>query len=63
MSELVSWARANKGKASFASYSAGSLSHVLGLLLNKAEGLDMLHVPYKGSPPALQEIMGGPGAM
>lgn len=59
MRELVSWARANQGKASFASYSAGSLSHVLGLLLNKAEGLDMLHVPYKGSPPALQEIMGG----
>ncbi len=57
--ELVSWARASKGKATFASFSAGSLSHVLGLLLNKAEGLDMLHVPYKGSPPALQEIMGG----
>jgi len=59
MRELVSWLRTNKGKASFASYSAGSLSHVLGLLLNKAEGLDMLHVPYKGSPPALQEIMAG----
>lgn len=44
---------------SFASYSPGSLSHVLGLLLNKAEGLDMLHVPYRGSPPALQDIMGG----
>ena len=48
--ELVSWARASKGKATFASFSAGSLSHVLGLLLNKAEGLDMLHVPYKGRP-------------
>ncbi|MEY2872709.1 MAG: extra-cytoplasmic solute receptor protein, partial [Pseudomonadota bacterium] len=59
MRELVSWARTNKGKVSFASYSAGSLSHVLGLLLNKAEGLDMLHVPYKGSPPALQEIRAG----
>lgn len=57
--ELVSWARANKGKVTFASFSAGSLSHVMGLLLNKAEGLDMLHVPYKGSPPALQEVMGG----
>lgn len=59
MRELVAWARANKGKATFASYSAGSLSHVLGLLLNKAEGLDMLHVPYRGSPPALQEVMAG----
>jgi tripartite-type tricarboxylate transporter receptor subunit TctC len=59
MRELVSWARTNAGKVSFASYSPGSLSHVLGLLMNKAEGLDMLHVPYKGSPPALQDIMGG----
>jgi tripartite-type tricarboxylate transporter receptor subunit TctC len=59
MRELVAWARANKGKASYASYSAGSLSHVLGLLLSKAEGLDMLHVPYRGSPPALQEVMAG----
>lgn len=59
MVELVTWVRANKGKVSFASFSPGSLSHVLGLLLNKAEGLDMLHVPYKGSPPALQDIMGG----
>lgn len=59
MQELVAWVKARKGKVSFASYSPGSLSHVLGLLLNKAEGLDMLHVPYRGSPPALQDIMGG----
>lgn len=59
MREMVEWVRANKGKVSFASYSPGSLSHVLGLLLNKAEGLDMLHVPYRGSPPALQDLMGG----
>ncbi len=57
--ELVNWTRANPGKVSYASFSAGSISHVLGLLLNKAEGLDMLHVPYKGSPPALQDLMGG----
>lgn len=59
MRELVEWVRTNRGAVSFASYSPGSLSHVLGLLLNKAEGLDMLHVPYRGSPPALQDIMGG----
>src|SRR4030095_3232231 len=56
MPELMAWAKANKGKLSFASYSNGSLSHVLGLLMNRAEGLDMLHVPYKGSPPALQDL-------
>lgn len=59
MKELVAWIKANKGKVSFASYTTGSLSHVLGLQLNKAEGLDMLHVGYKGSPPALQDLMGG----
>lgn len=59
MHELVEWVRANKGKVSFASYSPGSLSHVLGLLLNKADGLDMLHIGYKGSPPALQDLLGG----
>ena len=57
--ELINWIRANRGSTTFASYSPGSLSHVMGLLLNKAEGLDMLHVPYKGSPPALQDLMGG----
>jgi tripartite-type tricarboxylate transporter receptor subunit TctC len=63
MRELVSWARKNSDKASFASFSPGSLSHVLGLLLNKAESLNILHVPYKGSPPALQDIMGGSADM
>ena len=42
-----------------ASYTAGTLSHVMGLMLNKAAGLDMVHVGYRGSPPALQDVMGG----
>jgi tripartite-type tricarboxylate transporter receptor subunit TctC len=57
--ELIDWIRSKKGNATYASFSPGSLSHVMGLLLTKAEGLDMLHVPYKGSPPALQDVMGG----
>jgi tripartite-type tricarboxylate transporter receptor subunit TctC len=59
MAELVAWVKANRGKVNFASYTPGTLSHVMGLLLNKAEGLDMQHVGYKGSPPALQDVMGG----
>jgi tripartite-type tricarboxylate transporter receptor subunit TctC len=51
--------KANKGKVSFASYSAGTVSHTLGLELNRAADLDMVHVPYRGSPPALQDLMGG----
>jgi tripartite-type tricarboxylate transporter receptor subunit TctC len=57
--ELVSYAKANPGKLSYASYSAGTISHTMGLELNKAAGTDLNHVPYKGSPPALQDLAGG----
>ena len=56
---FVSYAKANKGKVNFGSYSPGTVSHTLGLELNKAAGLDMVHIGYKGSPPALQDLMGG----
>lgn len=59
MAEMVAWVKANPGKVNFASYTPGTLSHVMGLLLNKAAGLDMQHIGYKGSPPALQDVMGG----
>jgi len=57
--ELVAYAKANPGKLSYASYSAGTISHTMGLELNKAAGIDLNHVPYKGSLPALQDLMGG----
>ena len=50
--------KANPGKVNVASYSPGTLSHVLGLLLNKAAGIDLTHVGYKGSTPALTDVMG-----
>lgn len=56
---FIKYVKANKGKVSYASYSAGSVSHTLGLELNKLAGLDMVHVGYKGSPPALLDLMGG----
>lgn len=59
MAEMVAYVKAQPGKINFASYTPGTLSHVMGLLLNKAEGLDMQHIGYKGSPPALQDVMGG----
>jgi tripartite-type tricarboxylate transporter receptor subunit TctC len=58
MGELVAWAKANPGKVSYASYSPGTMSHVLGLVLNQAAGLQLLHVGYKGSTPALADVMG-----
>jgi tripartite-type tricarboxylate transporter receptor subunit TctC len=56
---LVAHVKANPGKVSFASYSAGTTSHYAGMILNQTEGLDMAHVPFAGSPPALQQVMGG----
>lgn len=56
---LVAYVKANPGKVSFASYSAGTTSHYAGMILNQKDGLDMQHVPFAGSPPALQQVMGG----
>jgi len=56
---FINYVKANKGKVSFGSYSPGTVSHTLGLELNKAAGLDMVHVGYKGSPPALTDLVGG----
>ena len=57
--QLRGWIKGHPGTVSYASYSAGTLSHVLGLQLNKAAGVDMTHVGYKGSTPALTDVMGG----
>jgi len=59
LKEVVSYVKAHPGKVSYASYSAGSVSHVMGLQLNKAAGIDMTHIAYKGSPPALVDVVGG----
>lgn len=59
LKEAVAHVKANPGKISYASYSTGSMSHTLGLEFNKLAGLDMVHVGYKGSPPALTDVMGG----
>ncbi|WP_395701535.1 tripartite tricarboxylate transporter substrate binding protein [Aquabacterium sp.] len=59
LKDVVGYVKAHPGKVSFASYSSGSLSHTLGVEFNQLAGLDMTHVGYKGSPPALQDVMGG----
>lgn len=60
VAELVTLVKSKPaGAFSFASYSAGTISHVLGLIFNRAAGIEMNHVPYKGTPPALQDLMGG----
>jgi len=57
--EVIAHVKANPGKINYASYSAGTMSHTKGIELNAAAGLDMTHVAYRGSPPALQDLLGG----
>ena len=57
--ELVALAKANSGKLTYGSAGSGSSQHLGGELLKKRAGIDMLHVPYKGGPQALQDLMAG----
>jgi len=56
---LISYVKANPGKISFATPSPGTGGHYSGMILNQKAGLDMQHVPFAGSPPALAQVMGG----
>ena len=59
MRELIAYARANPGKVSFGSSGIGSAAHLTTELLKQTAGIDMVHVPYKGTAPALQGLLGG----
>jgi tripartite-type tricarboxylate transporter receptor subunit TctC len=59
LSDLVSYAKANRGKLNYASSGNGSLQHVTGEMLNQLAGIEMTHVPYKGTAPALTDLLGG----
>src|SRR3954469_15543548 len=59
VAELVAYAKANPGKLSFGSVGVGSPHHLAGELLKMRTGIDMVHVPYRGSGPSLQDLMGG----
>ena len=57
--ELISYAKANPGRLSFGSAGTGSVQHLGGELLKSVAGIDMVHVPYKGSGPAAADLAGG----
>jgi len=57
--ELVELAKAQPGKLNFASGGAGSGPHIAGELLKAVAGIEMTHVAYKGSGPAVQDLLGG----
>ncbi len=56
---VIEYARAHPDTVSYASSGAGSSTHLSGELMNRMAGLKMIHVPYKGSAPALVDLMGG----
>jgi tripartite-type tricarboxylate transporter receptor subunit TctC len=56
--EFVAWAKANTGKVNFASAGNGTSTHLNGELMNQPTGLDVTHVPYKGSAPPIQHLIG-----
>jgi len=56
--ELIEYVKANPGKVTFASQGNGSTSHLTAVLFQKLTGTTMVHVPYRGTTPALQDIMG-----
>jgi tripartite-type tricarboxylate transporter receptor subunit TctC len=57
--ELMVWINANKGKINLGNAGVGSASHLCGLLFQNAVQVDMTTVPYKGTAPALTDLMGG----
>ncbi|MGY2492885.1 tripartite tricarboxylate transporter substrate binding protein [Cupriavidus sp. CP313] len=56
---LISYVKSHPGKLSFASYSAGTVAHYAGTIMNQKTGMDLQHVPFAGAPPALTQVMGG----
>jgi tripartite-type tricarboxylate transporter receptor subunit TctC len=61
--ELIAYAKANPGKLSYASSGNGASSHLAGVLFNASAGVDLQHIPYKGTGPALNDLLGGQVSM
>jgi tripartite-type tricarboxylate transporter receptor subunit TctC len=63
MKELIAHAKANPEKLSFASSGSGASSHLAGVLFNMRAGTQIQHIPYKGTGPALNDLLGGQVSM
>lgn len=59
ISEFLAWCKANPAQANFGSPAAGSVPHFIGALLGRNAGIDLKHVPYRGTQPAILEMIGG----
>jgi tripartite-type tricarboxylate transporter receptor subunit TctC len=63
LQELIAYAKANPGKLTFASQGNGSSGHIVGEQLKQIAGIDVIHVPYRGAAPALQDLIAGQVSM
>jgi len=61
--ELVAYAKSHPGKLSYASSGNGASSHLAGVMFASVAGVDLLHIPYKGTGPALNDLLGGQVSM
>jgi tripartite-type tricarboxylate transporter receptor subunit TctC len=59
VAELIDYAKKNPGKLSYGSSGVGSGHHICGELLKQKTGIDMVHVPYRGGGPAIQDLVAG----
>lgn len=59
LKDYLAWAGSNKANAVFGSPAAGATPHLVGLLLSKASGVELTHVPYRGDAPGIQDLLGG----
>lgn len=57
--DLIAYARANPGKVNFGSAGTGGANHLSGELFKSMTGVSMVHIPYKGAAPALNDLLGG----
>jgi tripartite-type tricarboxylate transporter receptor subunit TctC len=57
--EFFAWAKANPDKAAYGSPGAGSMPHLIGVLIAKAGDVDLRHIAYRGSAPGIQDLLGG----
>jgi tripartite-type tricarboxylate transporter receptor subunit TctC len=59
LAEMVSWSQAKSGTISYGSFGVGSQAHIMGEMYKKLTQTDIVHVPYKGSSPAVADVIGG----
>ncbi|MCW1966263.1 tripartite tricarboxylate transporter substrate binding protein [Polynucleobacter sp.] len=59
LADVISAAKKKPGELSYASAGNGTISHLLGAMLNTSAGIEMQHIPYKGVAPAINDVLGG----